>query len=135
MNEPSITPTPWKNHTTPTTISTIAIARRIHDAPVHDTTSARDAMIAERRVSTSGMLVVVGEHVGPTAADRVEHVGRHLLGRDAAERVHAGLDHPGITTLTPTGAPSGRELAAQAVGDAEHRVLRRGVRARCRGWR
>ena len=33
MNDPSITPTPWKNQTRPTTRSTSPIARRIHIAP------------------------------------------------------------------------------------------------------
>lgn len=30
MNDPPITPTPWKNHTPPTTTSTTATMRRIH---------------------------------------------------------------------------------------------------------
>ena len=41
MNEPSITPIPWKNHTTPTTISTIAIARRTQPPPPARVTTPR----------------------------------------------------------------------------------------------
>ena len=83
MNEPSITPMPWKNQTTPTTSSTIAIARRTQPpppAPGHDTTPARDAMIAVSTRLHLGDVVVVGEHVGPIVPHGVEHVGRHLLG-------------------------------------------------------
>ena len=78
------------------------------------------------------MVVVAGEHVALDRSRMASSTSAATCVRraDAAERrsCRSRCIH-GITTLTPTGASTRRQLAAQAVGDPEHRVLRRGVRA------
>jgi hypothetical protein len=80
MNDPWITPMPWKNHTTPTTSSTTAIVHRIHTRPAYE-------LRGIKRVAWCSVMIVgaIALLSAPAAARRQPHPypqDRHLRVND-----------------------------------------------------